>query len=787
MFSTSFISIFLALLIGAAVVAVLVLLLFLGMKLIVSVGSRIFGFVTGEIGDVLIMIGAIIGLFIAAPLAIFFLVLGRWESANRQARAFGDRIARIGHAIGSILLVRPLRLVYLDGPAHAVKGALPGYMPDGAELFQTRAAKVDPVGDTGANQRVFGVESVPSPKIGSAQQSTSDPGQFDGYELVGGLRAGGSGARLFIAKPTKSRRERLQGNPEQVVIKSFALEQGSSLPSIVRESRALEGARRMGLVLEHHLDEERFWYVMPYHAGSSLGVIVESMHSRGAARGLRGDDLAESLSYVRDLLQTLTRFHEAGLWHKDVKPDNLIVHDGSAHLVDLGLVTSLQSSLTLTTHGTEYFRDPELVRMALRGVKVHEVDGAKFDVYGAGAVLYYVFENDFPAHGGLSDFTRPVPDAVQWIVRRAMADYAKRYQSAAAMLADLDTVAAAQDPWKVRPADLPSMKEGSEGIEVIPPPPPFARTSSARVSRSARMPLPPRVVPTPKATPIRPRKAVPTDRPSGTLLLLGLLTTAAIIGAVYTALQITGPTTISAPEYATRALGTGATTMTLSSPDGQYRVLLIRDESAHLESNELREATDRVIEWYEASGYSADTTPDLTTLAEAAIQSAPIDLTAETNPEVGAVLDAYGYTSLVRVMADSNGDGTPELRQLHSNGNLSIIPVKVDEEIFPSDARRTTDVTQDSFQISECMKRVAHTDSPSSLVSWGVDTLSERTQWAMLNTLELDSKHSWQKVSSRHLAPSTHSLHVRSRTPVLMPPTSPAAHGRTSRATPTSA
>ena len=110
-------------------------------------------------------------------------------------------------------------------------------------------------------------------------------------------------------------------------------------------------------------------------------------------------------------METLRAYHDGGLWHKDVKPENVIVHDGRAHLVDLGLVTPLRSAMTLTTHGTEYFRDPEMVRQALRGVKVHQVNGAKFDIYAAGAVLYFLIENDFPAHGALSRFTRKSPEA----------------------------------------------------------------------------------------------------------------------------------------------------------------------------------------------------------------------------------------------------------------------------------------------------------------------------------------------------------------------------------------
>ena len=36
--------------------------------------------------------------------------------------------------------------------------------------------------------------------------------------------------------------------------------------------------------------------------------------------------------------------------------------------------------MTLTTHGTEYFRDPELVRMAMAGKKVGEVAAERFDL-----------------------------------------------------------------------------------------------------------------------------------------------------------------------------------------------------------------------------------------------------------------------------------------------------------------------------------------------------------------------------------------------------------------------
>jgi len=161
----------------------------------------------------------------------------------------------------------------------------------------------------------------------------------------------------------------------------------------VRESRALEAANRLGLVHEHHLEEDRFYYVMEYVRGDDLDVVVQRMHARSSPDGLGDRELALSLGYVQDLVKSLDRFHTGGLWHKDVKPANVIVSQDRAHLVDFGLVTPLQSALTLTTHGTEYYRDPEMVRLAMQGVKVHEVDGVKFDLYSTGAVLFSMIEN----------------------------------------------------------------------------------------------------------------------------------------------------------------------------------------------------------------------------------------------------------------------------------------------------------------------------------------------------------------------------------------------------------
>jgi serine/threonine protein kinase len=459
---------------GGIVVLVMgtILVVKFGVGLFSAIGAvfgRIFEFIGGVIGDAIRLVGATVTAVVFVPLVLLNVMIGRWSAANHFANAFRTEIGIVGHRAWSLAVRRPLRLVFLEG------------LLEGVEQRAVEAVRQAPGPDR--------------PKRGM---------EFPGFEVTGSLPAGGSGAKLYIARPDDATKRRLVGSPDEVVIKSFALAEGSSLPQIVRESRSLDAARRLGLVLAHELNDTRFWYAMPYHPGDNLTAVVRQAHAFADDRGLGRDDLGQLVGYAIDLVATLDRYHAGGMWHKDVKPDNIIVHDAAAHLVDFGLVSSLKSAMTLTTHGTEYFRDPEMVRLAMKGVKVHEVNGAKFDVYGAGAVLYFMLENTFPAHGGLSRFEGQSPEALRMIVRRAMADYAHRYESAAAMLADLRVVAAASDPWSVKPGMLPSMADAAERGDVAEIEPEVIGVASAA---TPRRPAPP---------PISRGRSVPpvADRPA---------------------------------------------------------------------------------------------------------------------------------------------------------------------------------------------------------------------------------------------------------------------------------
>jgi serine/threonine protein kinase len=392
--------------------------------------AHLFEYVGGTIGDAFRFISTIPAMIVLSVMTLFSVAIGRWSSAAHFGRSVQREFVTAGTCLYGVALRRPLKLLWLHGLLSGIEDRVP------------EALAASPGRDRPARHN-----------------------QFDGYTIIGSLPSGGSGAKLYIAEPDAATRARVKGMPEQVVIKSFALEEGSALPQIVRESRALESAKKLKAVYEHGMDASRFWYAMPYYRGDHLGIITRQLHAESGENGLDTKRLRTGVGYVAQLAETLLSYHREGLWHKDVKPENVIIGADGAHLVDLGLVTPLHSAMTLTTHGTEYFRDPELVRQALRGVKVHQVDGAKFDVFGIGAVLFFLIENDFPAHGPLSRFSKKSPDAIKWIIRRAMADYHHRYDSAEQLVADLRVVAGASDPFAVRPGELPSVRDRADAAD----------------------------------------------------------------------------------------------------------------------------------------------------------------------------------------------------------------------------------------------------------------------------------------------------------------------------------
>ena len=173
---------------------------------------HLFDFVTGTIRDTLRAVGAVIATIVLVPLALLNVVIGRWSAAGHFASGVKRECGVLLKSLYRVALQRPLRLLFLDSLLEGVEQRVP------------EAMAAAPGGDK------------PSRRTGT----------FPGYTIVGSLRGGGSGAKLYVAEPGPDVLSRVPMMPDRVVIKSFALSEGSTLPQIVRESRALECAKQLG-------------------------------------------------------------------------------------------------------------------------------------------------------------------------------------------------------------------------------------------------------------------------------------------------------------------------------------------------------------------------------------------------------------------------------------------------------------------------------------------------------------------------------------------------------------
>src|SRR5437870_8747932 len=127
------------------------------------------------------------------------------------------------------------------------------------------------------------------------------------------------------------------------------------------------------------------YLVMEFVDGQSLGKKIE-----------REGKMAErdAVKLIAQVAQGLHRAHKERLIHRDVKPDNILVsRDGTAKVVDLGLVKEVETDLNLTRTGrglgTPHFMAPEQFKDAKNA-------DVRSDIYSLGATLYMMVTGELP-------------------------------------------------------------------------------------------------------------------------------------------------------------------------------------------------------------------------------------------------------------------------------------------------------------------------------------------------------------------------------------------------------
>lgn len=191
--------------------------------------------------------------------------------------------------------------------------------------------------------------------------------------------------------------------------------------------------------------QSRLYSVMPFYAGETL-----ERRLRRAPLGL-----AEGVAIAIRLARGLAALHRAGIIHRDVKPDNVILlADGGLRLVDLGVcrAPNLEDFAPQDAPGTPSYMAPEL----FDGAAGDEAS----DLYALGVTCYRMFADAYP-YGEIEPFCRPRfgrprplsarrPDLPAWLdaaLRRAVAvDPRERQGDAMEFAFELESGAARAAP-----------------------------------------------------------------------------------------------------------------------------------------------------------------------------------------------------------------------------------------------------------------------------------------------------------------------------------------------------
>ena len=188
-------------------------------------------------------------------------------------------------------------------------------------------------------------------------------------------------------------------------------------------------------------------------------------------------DVSEAIAYAIEIARGLATVHKAGIVHRDVKPQNVLIDlDGRAKVTDFGIARSLdEEGLTADGRviGTTDYVSPEQA--------LGESVSRESDIYSLGIVLFEMltgsvpFKADSPVAVAMCHVRDPMPDVralrpevsatVAAILDRCTAkDPAARYPSFDALSADLEHALALETSRSGQ-----AVGEATSVLETLPP------------------------------------------------------------------------------------------------------------------------------------------------------------------------------------------------------------------------------------------------------------------------------------------------------------------------------
>jgi len=216
-------------------------------------------------------------------------------------------------------------------------------------------------------------------------RAVQTPGELGDYELLEEVGRGGQGV-VFRARQKSLNRI--------VALKVIGLGQWATQAHLRRFRLEAEAAASLDhpcIVPIYEIGERdgQCYFSMKFIEGGQLDEVVSNTPM----------SFRQVVELVAKVARTVHYAHEHGILHRDIKPGNILLDKkGEPHLTDFGLARLVESESTVTRSvevlGTPSYMAPE--QAAGNNIKLTRAA----DVYGVGAVFYYLLTGHPPFAGG---------------------------------------------------------------------------------------------------------------------------------------------------------------------------------------------------------------------------------------------------------------------------------------------------------------------------------------------------------------------------------------------------
>ncbi|MEE8577747.1 MAG: serine/threonine-protein kinase, partial [candidate division Zixibacteria bacterium] len=264
------------------------------------------------------------------------------------------------------------------------------------------------------------------------------------YKLIRELGRGGMGA-VFLAHP--------KDLPEHQVVLKELLDP--------RHFQRFKGEAKTLVNLKHDKISRLLHF---FTHGHSIVIAMEYVEGRTLKEYLEQVGtlpVNEALSITMDLLETLEYAHQHRVFHRDIKPGNLMIdNNGSIMVIDFGIAKDSDNP-DITQEGvgigTAAYAPPEQLFYA------RDIDWAVADIYSVGTTLYMLITGRLPFEGERtsdivqakrlsdppmpSDFNPEISSRLDNVILKSIARQPEdRYSSASEMLEQIEILAADYPP-----------------------------------------------------------------------------------------------------------------------------------------------------------------------------------------------------------------------------------------------------------------------------------------------------------------------------------------------------